>query len=203
MNSNYKELDLFAFENFVIKNKDNYQAIIDKINDPNVSEYEKAQMAFYIAFNLEDDESDKDEKVRIANDILFGLINTEDSAALSLNLLSSYFVALYEAGSFDNLANANFRSIKNWVFKIWEAYNFLEGLKEEDFPHLRYQFVFDYETDRLWQLVKSFYKKIEDIPAGGKYNQHPLNFLCSKPDPELFNCLANQIHSYFKNQNGE
>lgn len=199
MTCEYKQLDLFAFENFVIENKDSYQTLIDRISDTSNTEYERAEMIFYFAFNLEDDNSDRDDKIEMITQIIDDF-KTNDPKVLALLRLSKYFVYLYSIDDFEDLNGHNHRMITYWVNTIWNAYSCLEGLNEDDFVHLKYQFVFDYETDRLWEIIKGVYKKVEEIKSPAGYNQHPLNFLTTPKNENVISSLSNQIQMYFRQE---
>ena len=74
-------------------------------------------------------------------------------------------------------------------------YDFLNGINESDFRDLKYQFIYDYETDRYWQMAKDLISETKDYLDNYDAVDHPL-YMFDDNRKEIKSILIKQLLAY-------
>ena len=219
-------INYFKFDNAVQSVLGNNDKIKELLND-SIDVHEKIEKLFCLTFNLDNvgyfDENLYFELKEFANELSESIRGIEKEVAAGVNIgvssstnssviknskailaLVYFYIELYALpDKLEDLKNSTKSEIKDFVERLSSMYTILDGVLEEDFLELRYQFVFDYETDAFWIKVKEVYKKVGQYKTRYGYNDHP--FCLFDKDNEIAKAaLVIQITNYLRGvNNGE
>lgn len=219
-------INYFKFDNAVQNVLGNNDRIKELLND-SVDVHEKIEKLFCLTFNLDNvgyfDENLYFELKEIANELSESIRGIEKEVAAGVNIgvsssasscviknskailaLVYFYIELYALpDKLEDLKDSTKSEIKDFVERLSSMYTILDGVLEENFLELRYQFVFDYETDAFWIKVKEVYKKVGQYKTRYGYNDHP--FCLFDKDNEIAKAaLVIQITNYLRGvNNGE
>ena len=219
-------INYFKFDNAVQNVLGNNDRIKELLND-SVDVHEKIERLFCLTFNLDNvgyfDENLYFELKEFANELSESMRGIEKEVAAGVNIgvssstssdviknskailaLVYFYIELYALpDKLEDLKDSTKSEIKDFVERLSSMYTILDGVLEEDFLELRYQFVFDYETDAFWINVKEVYKKVGQYKTRYGYNDHP--FCLFDKDNEIAKAaLVIQITNYLRGvNNGE
>lgn len=219
-------INYFKFDNAVQNVLGNNDRIKELLND-SVDVHEKIEKLFCLTFNLDNvgyfDENLYFELKEFANELSESMRGIEKEVAAGVNIgvssstssdviknskailaLVYFYIELYALpDKLEDLKDSTKSEIKDFVERLSSMYTILDGVLEEDFLELRYQFVFDYETDAFWINVKEVYKKVGQYKTRYGYNDHP--FCLFDKDNEIAKAaLVIQITNYLRGvNNGE
>lgn len=216
-------INYFKFDNAVQNIIGDNDRIKELLND-SVDVHEKIEKLFCLTFNLDNvgyfDENLYFELKELVGELSESIqgIEKETAAGVSVGVSSStdplivknskailalvcFYIELYALpDKLEDLKDASKSEIKDFVERLSSMYTILDGVLEEDFLELRYQFVFDYETDAFWIKVKEVYKKVGQYKTRYGYNDHP--FCLFDKDNEIAKAaLAIQITNYLRGIN--
>lgn len=219
-------INYFKFDNAVQNVLGDNDRIKELLND-SVDVHEKIEKLFCLTFNLDNvgyfDENLYFELKEFVGELSESMqgIEKEMAAGVSVGVSSSadplvvknskailalvcFYIELYALpDKLEDLKDASKSEIKDFVERLSSMYTILDGVLEEDFLELRYQFVFDYETDAFWIKVKEVYKKAGRYKTRYGYNDHPF-CLFDKDNDIAKAALAIQITNYLRGvNNGE
>ena len=219
-------INYFKFDNAVQNALGNNDKIKELLND-STDVHEKIEKLFCLTFNLDNvgyfDENLYFELKEFANELSESIRGIEKEVAAGVNVgvssstdfsviknskailaLVYFYIELYALpDKLEDLKDSTKSEIKDFVERLSSMYTILDGVLEEDFLELRYQFVFDYETDAFWIKVKEVYKKVGQYKTRYGYNDHP--FCLFDKDNEIAKAaLVIQITNYLREvNNGE
>ena len=219
-------INYFKFDNAVQSVLGNNDRIKELLND-SIDVHEKIEKLFCLTFNLDNvgyfDENLYFELKEFANELSESIRGIEKEVAAGVNIgvsssansgviknskailaLVYFYIELYALpDKLEDLKGSTKSEIKDFVERLSSMYTILDGVLEEDFLELRYQFVFDYETDAFWIKVKEVYKKVGQYKTRYGYNDHP--FCLFDKDNEIAKAaLVIQITNYLRGvNNGE
>ena len=219
-------INYFKFDNAVQSALGNNDRIKELLND-SIDVHEKIEKLFCLTFNLDNvgyfDENLYFELKEFANELSESIRGIEKEVAAGVNIgvsssansgviknskailaLVYFYIELYALpDKLEDLKGSTKSEIKDFVERLSSMYTILDGVLEEDFLELRYQFVFDYETDAFWIKVKEVYKKVGQYKTRYGYNDHP--FCLFDKDNEIAKAaLVIQITNYLRGvNNGE
>ena len=219
-------INYFKFDNAVQSALGNNDKIKELLND-SIDVHEKIEKLFCLTFNLDNvgyfDENLYFELKEFANELSESIRGIEKEVAAGVNIgvsssansgviknskailaLVYFYIELYALpDKLEDLKGSTKSEIKDFVERLSSMYTILDGVLEEDFLELRYQFVFDYETDAFWIKVKEVYKKVGQYKTRYGYNDHP--FCLFDKDNEIAKAaLVIQITNYLRGvNNGE
>ena len=219
-------INYFKFDNAVQNVLGNNDRIKELLND-SIDVHEKIEKLFCLTFNLDNvgyfDENLYFELKEFANELSESIRGIEKEVAAGVNIgvsssansgiiknskailaLVYFYIELYALpDKLEDLKGSTKSEIKDFVERLSSMYTILDGVLEEDFLELRYQFVFDYETDAFWIKVKEVYKKVGQYKTRYGYNDHP--FCLFDKDNEIAKAaLVIQITNYLRGvNNGE
>jgi len=219
-------INYFKFDNAVQNVLGNNDRIKELLND-SIDVHEKIEKLFCLTFNLDNvgyfDENLYFELKEFANELSESIRGIEKEVAAGVNIgisssansgiiknskailaLVYFYIELYALpDKLEDLKGSTKSEIKDFVERLSSMYTILDGVLEEDFLELRYQFVFDYETDAFWIKVKEVYKKVGQYKTRYGYNDHP--FCLFDKDNEIAKAaFVIQITNYLRGvNNGE
>ena len=219
-------INYFKFDNAVQNVLGNNDKIKELLND-SIDIHEKIEKLFCLTFNLDNvgyfDENLYFELKEFANELSESIRGMEKEVAAGVNIgisssansgiiknskailaLVYFYIELYALpDKLEDLKGSTKSEIKDFVERLSSMYTILDGVLEEDFLELRYQFVFDYETDAFWIKVKEVYKKVGQYKTRYGYNDHP--FCLFDKDNEIAKAaFVIQITNYLRGvNNGE
>ena len=219
-------INYFKFDNAVQNVLGNNDRIKELLND-SIDVHEKIEKLFCLTFNLDNvgyfDENLYFELKELANELSESIRGIEKEVAAGVNVgvssatdsgiiknskailaLVYFYIELYALpDKLEDLKDSTKSEIKDFVERLSSMYIILDGILEEDFLELRYQFVFDYETDAFWIKVKEVYRKVGQYKTRYGYNDHP--FCLFDKDNEIAKAaLVIQITNYLRGvNNGE
>ena len=219
-------INYFKFDNAVQNVLGNNDRIKELLND-SIDVHEKIEKLFCLTFNLDNvgyfDENLYFELKEFANELSESIRGMEKEVAAGVNIgvssstssgviknskailaLVYFYIELYALpDKLEDLKDSTKSEIKDFVERLSSMYTILDGVLEENFLELRYQFVFDYETDAFWIKVKEVYKKVGQYKTRYGYNDHP--FCLFDKDNEIAKAaLVIQITNYLRGvNNGE
>ena len=218
-------INYFKFDNAVQNVLGNNDRIKELLND-SIDVHEKIEKLFCLTFNLDNvgyfDENLYFELKEFANELSESIRGIEKEVAAGVNVgvssassgviknskailaLVYFYIDLYALpDKLEDLKSSTKSEIKDFVERLSSMYTILDGVLEEDFLELRYQFVFDYETDAFWIKVKEVYKKVGQYKTRYGYNDHP--FCLFDKDNEIAKAaFVIQITNYLRGvNNGE
>jgi len=219
-------INYFKFDNAVQNVLGNNNRIKELLND-SIDVHEKIEKLFCLTFNLDNvgyfDENLYFELKEFANELSESIRGIEKEVAAGVNIgisssansgiiknskailaLVYFYIELYALpDKLEDLKGSTKSEIKDFVERLSSMYTILDGVLEEDFLELRYQFVFDYETDAFWIKVKEVYKKVGQYKTRYGYNDHP--FCLFDKDNEIAKAaFVIQITNYLRGvNNGE
>ena len=216
-------INYFKFDNAVQSALGNNDKIKELLND-SIDVHEKIEKLFCLTFNLDNvgyfDENLYFELKEFANELSESIRGIEKEVAAGVNIgvsssansgviknskailaLVYFYIELYALpDKLEDLKGSTKSEIKDFVERLSSMYTILDGVLEEDFLELRYQFVFDYETDAFWIKVKEVYKKVGQYKTRYGYNDHP--FCLFDKDNEIAKAaLVIQITNYLRGIN--
>lgn len=216
-------INYFKFDNAVQNVLGNNDRIKELLND-STDVHEKIEKLFCLTFNLDNvgyfDENLYFELKEFANELSESIRGIEKEVAAGVNVgvssspnhdviknskailaLVYFYIELYALpDKLEDLKDSTKSEVKDFVERLSSMYVILDGILEEDFLELRYQFVFDYETDAFWIKVKEVYKKVGQYKTRYGYNDHP--FCLFDKDNEIAKAaLAIQITNYLRGVN--
>ena len=211
-------INYFKFDNAVQNVLGNNDRIKELLND-SIDVHEKIEKLFCLTFNLDNvgyfDENLYFELKEFANELSESIRGMEKEVAAGVNIgisssansgiiknskailaLVYFYIELYALpDKLEDLKGSTKSEIKDFVERLSSMYTILDGVLEEDFLELRYQFVFDYETDAFWIKVKEIYRKVGQYKTRYGYNDHP--FCLFDKDNEIAKAaLVIQITNY-------
>lgn len=219
-------INYFKFDNAVQNVLGNNDRIKELLND-SIDVHEKIEKLFCLTFNLDNvgyfDENLYFELKEFANELSESIRGIEKEVAAGVNIgisssansgiiknskailaLVYFYIELYALpDKLEDLKGSTKSEIKDFAERLSSMYTILDGVLEEDFLELRYQFVFDYETDAFWIKVKEVYKKVGQYKTRYGYNDHP--FCLFDKDNEIAKAaFVIQITNYLRGvNNGE
>jgi len=219
-------INYFKFDNAVQNVLGNNDRIKELLND-SIDVHEKIEKLFCLTFNLDNvgyfDENLYFELKEFANELSESIRGIEKEVAAGVNIgisssansgiiknskailaLVYFYIELYALpDKLEDLKGSTKSEIKDFVERLSSMYTILDGVLEENFLELRYQFVFDYETDAFWIKVKEVYKKVGQYKTRYGYNDHP--FCLFDKDNEIAKAaFVIQITNYLRGvNNGE
>jgi len=163
-------INYFKFDNAVQNVLGNNDRIKELLND-SIDVHEKIEKLFCLTFNLDNvgyfDENLYFELKEFANELSESIRGIEKEVAAGVNIgisssansgiiknskailaLVYFYIELYALpDKLEDLKGSTKSEIKDFVERLSSMYTILDGVLEEDFLELRYQFVFDYETE--------------------------------------------------------
>lgn len=191
-------ISFFELNNKMTEAGGNYDKAREILELSEPGSMDRAEKIFYFASNIEDDDFSL-----YAYNILKEVVQkelalaTKEQEQYALLRLSDFYCEKYALpDDFEYLEEANAQDVKIFVGHLYDCFKALDGLEESDFKSLKYQFVFDYETDWLWGYIKSMYEKVKVYETKFGVNDFILSFF--DEDNAVRTCLAAQILDYFK-----
>ena len=191
-------ISFFELNNTMTEADGNYDKAREILELSAPGSMDRAEKIFYFASNIEDDDFSL-----YAYNMLKEVIQKElelvakEQEQYALLRLSDFYCEKYALpDDFEDLSESSAQDVKIFVGHLYDAFKALNGLEETDFTSLKYQFVFDYETDWLWGYIKSMYEKVKVYETKFGVNDFILSFF--DEDNAVRTCLAAQILDYFK-----
>ena len=93
------------------------------------------------------------------------------------------------------MRGASEKQVRSYVSSFLSLYDFLNGINESDFRDLKYQFIYDYETDRYWQMAKDLISETKGYLDNYDAVDHPL-YMFDDNRKEIKSILIKQLLAY-------
>ena len=191
-------ISFFELNNTMTEAGGNYDKAREILELSEPGSMDRAEKIFYFSSNIEDDDFSL-YAYNMLKEVVqkeLALVTKEQEQYALLRLADFYCEKYALPDDFEYLEEANAQDVKIFVGHLYDCFKALDGLEESDFKSLKYQFVFDYETDWLWGYIKSMYEKVKVYETKFGVNDFILSFF--DEDNAVRTCLAAQILDYFK-----
>jgi len=193
------------YNQFLADNAGSPESIFQDLETTNALHI-KAEKIFGICFELEDGEFNDEIYLKVGkviNDFNIQVSQLESEISVdglksirALIGLSKYFLEIFKIPEdLEELRGASEKQVRSYVSSFLSLYDFLNGINESDFRDLKYQFIYDYETDRYWQMAKDLISETKGYLDNYDAVDHPLYmFDCNRK--EIKSILIKQLLAY-------
>lgn len=191
-------ISFFELNNKMTEAGGNYDKAREILELSEAGSMDRAEKIFYFASNIEDDDFSL-YAYNMLKEVVqkeLGLVTKEQEQYALLRLADFYCEKYALPDEFEDLSESSAQDVKIFIGHLYDAFKALNGVEETDFKSLKYQFVFDYETDWLWGYIKAMYEKVKVYETKFGVNDFILSFF--DEDNAVRTCLATQILDYFK-----